>query len=453
MAAINTTFSIFDPDSDSASVIEAKSLAFANNLVTFVPELNAAITAMNFNATNSTSSTNWTIASSGSQTFAIETDKSYVVGMTVKIASTASGQNWGLGDITAASNGSITVAFRAKNGSGTFSAWTISQNAEISSRWRSRSARTSNNQITSSDLSKLIDITSGTFDQTFDPAADLGDGFNVTIRNSGTGDVTLNPNGSETIDGRTSFIMFPGEMREIFCDGTALYSVVLNPFYRRITSTYANMPIPPGYTRFGIRAWSGGSSGQRTNNASTVSRGGAGGGCVEVTLAASDFGDTETVTIGAGGAAVTTVANGNVGGDTSFGSLVTVYAGNTWNVGGSAIDGLISSQSQNNEAVYAGAQTSSATPLAGIWGGATNSTNATQDAADALYGGAPGGSLDTSATVRAPGTSTFGGNGGAASSASNGTAGSQPAGGGGATQTGTQSGPGGDGQVDFWGVA
>lgn len=449
---ISVELDTFSPN-DPADVIETKATALANKLPQLATQVNAATKAMNFNSTNASSSTSWTVADSGSQTFGIPADKSYVKGMTVKVASSASPQNWGLGDVTATTEFTVTVAFRQKNGSGTFSSWTISQNAEVSSRWRSRSARTSNNQITSADLGRLLDITSGTFDQTFDPVGDLGDGFNVTIRNSGTGDVTLNPDGSETIDGRTSFIMYPGEMREIFCDGTALYSVVLNPFYRRITSTYANMPIPPGYTRFGIRAWSGGSSGQRTNNAATVSRGGAGGGCVDAVLPASDFGSTETVTIGAGGAAITTVANGNVGGDTSFGSLLTVYAGNTWTQGGSAIDGFFESATNGTEAVYAGDQGSNAVPKTGIFGGSSSSANATNDSGDALYAGAAGGSLDGSATLRAAGSSTFGGNGGAASSASNGTAGSQPGGGGGATQTGTQSGAGGSGQVDFWGIA
>lgn len=224
MAAINTTFSIFDPDNDSASVIEAKSLAFANNLVAFTPELNAAITAMNFNATNATSSTSWTIASSGSQAFAIETGKSYVVGMTVKVASTASGQNWGLGDITAASSGSITVAFRASNGSGTFSAWTISQNAEISTLRTVRAARTSNSQIVSTDVGKFIEVTSGTLTQTFEAASTLDNGFFITYRNSGTGVVTLDPNSTETINGNSTLAVYNGETYHIMCDGSNLFA-------------------------------------------------------------------------------------------------------------------------------------------------------------------------------------------------------------------------------------
>lgn len=437
-------------ETDDQTTFNTNAFAMVAALDTFVSETNAVATAMNFNATNSTSSTSWTVASSGSQAFSIETGKSYVKGMTVKVASTATPQNWGLGDITAASSGSITVQFRSSNGSGTFSAWTISQNAEASTLRTTREARTGNTQITSADIGKFIEITSGTFTQTFASASSLGSGFFVTIKNSGTGYVTLDPNSSETIDGRTSFHMFEGEAREIFCDGSNLHSLVINPFFRRITSS-STYVIPPGYTRFGIRAWSGGNSGQRTNNASTISLGGAGGGCVQEILPASSFGTSEIVTIGAGGAAVTTVANGNVGGDTTFGSLLSVYAGTNWKLGGSAIDGLTQSE-DGGETVYAGGSSGLTTPNTAIWGGAGVSSNASADSADALYGGAAGGSLNASATVRAAGTSTFGGNGGAASSASNGTAGTQPGGGGGATQTGTQSGAGGAGEVWFWGI-
>lgn len=437
-------------ETDDQTTFSTNAFAMVAALDTFVSETNAVATAMNFNATNSTSSTSWTVASSGSQAFSIETGKSYVKGMTVKVASTATPQNWGLGDITAASSGSITVQFRSKNGSGTFSAWTISQNAEVSTLRTTREARTGNTQITSADVGKFIEITSGTFTQTFASASSLGSGFFVTIKNSGTGYVTLDPNSSETIDGRTSFHMFEGEAREIFCDGSNLHSLVINPFFRQITSS-ATYVIPPGYTRFGIRAWSGGGSGQRTNNASTQSLGGAGGGCVETILPASSFGTSEIVTIGAGGAAVTTVANGNTGGDTTFGSLLSVYAGANWKTGGSAIDGLRQDE-DGGEAVYAGESGNIPTPNTGIWGGGGPSSNASADSSGALYGGGAGGSLNASATVRAAGTSTFGGNGGAASSASNGTAGTQPGGGGGATQTGTQSGAGGAGEVWFWGI-
>lgn len=213
---------------DDQATHNSRSYAFVAALDTFGTEANALAQAMNFNATNSTSATSWTVASSGSQAFAIETGKSYVIGMTVKVASTASGQNWGLGDVTAASSGSVTVAFRASNGSGTFSAWTISQNADQTTVRTVRSARTSNTIITLADIGKFIDITSGTFSQTFDPAASLVNGFFITIKNSGTGVVTLDPNSTETINGSSTLAVYNGETYHVMCNGSALFAILIS---------------------------------------------------------------------------------------------------------------------------------------------------------------------------------------------------------------------------------
>lgn len=443
------------PTDDQATFSARSYEVVEHQATTFRNEMNAAIEAFNFNATNSTSATSATIGTGASKSLTVEVSKSYVKGMWITAAYTTDPKEWMSGIVESYNSGTGALVFYPTESSGhstTRATWTVSQARPNSGQKFYRSARTSNTILTANDYGKLIDITSGTFTQTFDPCASLADGWWVRIRNAGTGDITLDPNSSQTIDGRTSFIMFPGEVRDIFCNGSALFSVVVNPFFRRITSTYSNMPIPPGYQRFGIRAWSGGVSGQRTNNAATLSRGGAGGGCVETILPASLFSTTETVTIGAGGLAVTTVANGNVGGDTTFGALVGAYAGTTWTQGGSAVNGLVETATGQAEVIYAGDSGNTNTPKTSIWGGSSSSANASVASGNALYGGAAGGSIDGSGNIRSPGTSTFGGNGGPASSASNGTAGSQPGGGGGATQTGTQSGKGGDGEVWFWGI-
>lgn len=96
-------------------------------LDTFFDELDAGITAFNFNSTNSTSATSDTIAT-GSTTITVQASKSYVVGMTLKIAYTTDATNWMLGEVTAydSGTGSLTVYVRQINGSGTFAVWTIS---------------------------------------------------------------------------------------------------------------------------------------------------------------------------------------------------------------------------------------------------------------------------------------------------------------------------------------
>lgn len=306
-----------------------------------------------------------------------------------------------------------------------------------------RSARTSNTILGTSDIGTLIDITSGTFTQTFTAAATLATGWWCYIKNSGAGDITLDPNSSELIDGLTSYVMYPGEVRLVQCTGTAFTTIVLQSFVRTVTSTMTFVK-PPGYTVFEGDAWSGGNSGQRTGSASNSS-GGAGGGCAPFTIPTSITSSSFTITIGAGGLAVTTAANGNLGGNTSIGTYFTVYAGTSdWRNGGSVVSGLSTSAvSVGFEgAVPVGSTTNAST----VYGGAAPVTTAGAANGSSVYGGASGGSI-VSNTLGAAGTSVLGGNGGAASLASNGTAGAQPAGGGGATQTGTQSGAGGAGQV------
>ena len=190
------------------------------------------------------------------------------------------------------------------------------------------------------DRGYLVDITSGTFTQTFGAASALGSGWWLYLRNSGTGDITLDPNGAETIDGLATFIMYPGEVRLIQCDGTALRSVVVKSFLPAFNAS-GTFTKPPGYLQFGARAWSGGASGQKSGATGTQANGGGGGGgCGDFILLASIVGTTETVTIGAGGAAVTNTASVILGGNTTLGSLVSVFGGPAFTTGGSVSNGL-----------------------------------------------------------------------------------------------------------------
>lgn len=318
-----------------------------------------------------------------------------------------------------------------------------------------RSARTSNTILAAADKGSLIDITSGTFTQTFTAAATLGSGWYCYIRNSGTGDVTLDPNASETIDSLATYIMYSGECRLIQCDGSGFNTVVIHPFYRAFTAT-GTFTKPPGYTYFGGLAWSAGASGERNNNTGAASKGGGGGGCIDFKIRASAVGTTETITIGAGGAVVTGVANGNPGGNTTFGSLLTVYGGGSasisgadWRYGGSV---LISSAAASPDGYLSCSPQATAAGCSSMYGGASANSTGAAASGNSIFGAGGGGSCDSSANARAGGTSVFAGAGGAASSAGNGTGGTQPGGGGGATQTGTQSGIGGDGELRVWGI-
>src|SRR5690349_3387570 len=106
--------------SDAPATFITLADAFLAALPTLAAEINAAVLAMNNNSTNGTSSTSMSI-SVASKSFTVETGKSFVVGQTVKIASTASPSNWMLGDVTAynSGTGAITVSVNNIQGSGT----------------------------------------------------------------------------------------------------------------------------------------------------------------------------------------------------------------------------------------------------------------------------------------------------------------------------------------------
>lgn len=299
------------------------------------------------------------------------------------------------------------------------------------------------------DIGQLVDVTAGTFTLAFAAAATLGDQSTGWVQNSGTGNVTLDPNGAETIDGLTSFIMYPGELRRWYVEGATIKTQVMRPFFMKVTAT-ATFTKPPGYGAFGVRLWSSGASGQRTNNGATAASGGGGGGCGETTIPATSVGTTETITIGAGGLAVSGVANGNPGNTTSFGALFSVYPGSTWLDGGSVRNALVATSPVGFE----GAQNGNTPSITGaIWGGGAVSNTASAPSSPSIYGGGAGGSVDAGGTLFAAGTSLLGGAGGAASAAGNGTAGTAPGGGGGGTKTGASSGAGARGEAWVWGVA
>ena len=198
------------------------------------------------------------------------------------------------------------------------------------------SNRTSNTILAAADLSTLINITSGTFSQTFTAAATLGSGWFCYIKNSGTGDITLDPNSTELIDGLSTYVMYPNECRLVQCTGTAFTSVVLSPFIKTITTTQAVI-VPPGYTAINASAWAGGGGGGGANgrpggNDRSGGGGGGGGGRNMRLITGQTAGTSITATIGAGGTggAGGSAANGSagtVGGTTSFGTLLLAYGG------------------------------------------------------------------------------------------------------------------------------
>lgn len=243
---------------------------------------------------------------------------------------------------------------------------------------------------------------------------------------------------------------------------------------------------PSGYSansRVLIQCWGGGGSGGK----STYGGGGGGGGYNERWITLSDMGATETITIGAGGAAISANGTGNTGGTTSVGTRLSAYggAGGIGFINGAAAYGgggggqlsagtntpsgdicanysctlpgkpwifsPISATSSTAYGFYSGGGAGGGTytdangstgARAAFWhGGGGASANTNQTAGTSQMGGGGGGA---SSVNTAGGTSVGGGAGGAGGTT--GTAGTQPAGGGGGSTSGN-SGAGAAGRV------
>jgi len=100
-------------------------------LDTFFDELDAAITAFNFNATNSTSTDSLTI-SIGTKTLNAGTGKSYQKSMALTLGYGADPKKWMRGEVLSYDSGTGAMSFDARTISqttGTYSDWVISQAA------------------------------------------------------------------------------------------------------------------------------------------------------------------------------------------------------------------------------------------------------------------------------------------------------------------------------------
>lgn len=122
------------PSRSDPNNFSARADAFMTALPTFANECNATAVAMTLNATNATSTTSLLIGL-GNISLTTQTGKSYVIGMTIKVASTVDPTNSMLGDVTSynTSTGVLTANVSLVSGSGTIASWTISQSVAVPS--------------------------------------------------------------------------------------------------------------------------------------------------------------------------------------------------------------------------------------------------------------------------------------------------------------------------------
>lgn len=294
---------------------------FLTQLPATIPAFNAEIERINlvaFGAYSATSTTSLSI-STGSKSLTIEAGKSFAIGQPVLIASTAAPANWMHGQVTAydSGTGALTVTVGTISGSGTVAAWSVSVTAVVLAAAPSLTQRTitSADTLIASDQGKLINC-SGTFTLAVTAAASLGNGWWCYVRNTGTGTITLDPNGTETVDGVATGPV-AGTLL-LACNGTSFTAVKIGGFDTlQLLTSGTSWTAPLGVRKARVRGVGGGGGGGRSSDLSEASPG-AGGGYFEGIYTLSP-GTAYTYAIGAAGVkASTTGTAGTSGGTTTI---------------------------------------------------------------------------------------------------------------------------------------
>lgn len=191
---------------------------------TAIDAVNAANGAL---ATKGTSTTSLAV-SAGSKSITTQSGKQFTAGNFVTVSRTSAPTTLMHGVVTSYSGTALVVDVASIAGSGTYTDWTIALSGAQGVQGPSGNgvmpyaAKTGAYTVVTTDRGSLIDCTSGTFTLAFQACATLGADWSCYIRNSGTGVITLDPNGAETIDGVATFLLNPGAVVMVQCDGTVL---------------------------------------------------------------------------------------------------------------------------------------------------------------------------------------------------------------------------------------
>ena len=197
--------------------------------------IDAATAAAVAGSTIATSTTSLS-PTAGNKTLAIQTGKQFLGGNFVTISRTSDPTIIMHGVVTSYSGSTlqITVGF-AVGAVGPFTDWTVALSGAQGIVGASGNgnvaylAKTAAYTVLATDRGKLIDCTANTFTLSFQGVATLGANWFAYIRNSGTGVITLDPNGAELINGASTYTLNPGTTATLQCDGTTIRVIMAIP--------------------------------------------------------------------------------------------------------------------------------------------------------------------------------------------------------------------------------
>ncbi len=221
-----------DVNADAAAADASATAADASEAAALASELAAELaaqTVINAPGSGGTSTTSNSIPTSGlpvSKSFTTQAGKNFGIGMTLKVASTASITNWIMLEVVSYDNGTGALVGNAthSNGSGTFTAWSLSLSAPIMTT-TNNSVQAKSGNFTSYVADRGSEfICSAALTNTLSAAATLGNGWYQYITNDSSSTVTIARSGSETFTGpagtaATSLSVGKGMCYLILCDG------------------------------------------------------------------------------------------------------------------------------------------------------------------------------------------------------------------------------------------
>ena len=214
-------------------------------------------------------------------------------------------------------------------------------------------AKTASYTVVAGDAGKIISFSGGAYTATLTAAATLGSGFFCYIENNAatsqaTHTVTIDGNGSETIDGRTTFIVRQGERVQLVCDGSNFR--LISSFHRGIATNmrtdFFNLPQALGQESVAIGLGTIAGVGN-TSNAVAIGTNAQAGSSATAIGGSTNAGSSFSTALGknsGGGGSVTATGSGamSLGGSYASGadSFAAAMVNNTSSYGAQGINSI-----------------------------------------------------------------------------------------------------------------
>ncbi|MCG2585518.1 hypothetical protein [Massilia sp. TS11] len=188
----------------------------------------SAASAVNAPGTTATSTTSAAIPTAipTSVSLTIQTGKSIVAGQWMIVTATSSTNNWFIGQVTSYNSGTGALVLNAlyAQGTGTFTAWSVALAAPamttVNNAIQTKSGAYTAVAQDKGSVFKVI----GTWTFGFTAAATLGSGWYCYLEKDDSGTITLDPNSTETVNGKNTIAIGRAQRWMVYCDGSALYA-------------------------------------------------------------------------------------------------------------------------------------------------------------------------------------------------------------------------------------